>query len=371
MVMRITGLLVSLTLLLAAVAWGQDQPEEGSASAAHRTAPPAVATMQQPIRIYKTHTLADGTPIQLRLTSEIRSKKAQPGDVAKFVLNHDLWSGDLLVAKQGTPVEALVVEASKAKWGSRGSNLGIEIKSLEMVNGQQLTLRGTPKYSGGVGPAEQITGGLVKEAAGAGTTASNFCPLCEIVFVPAALVFLAAPGTNKTVKKDTVALAWVDGSVALDASSFYPQQPAPGAGSQVLIVRGQYGWPYGRDLYCNGVPMAHLDSGHRLALDLQPGWYRFAINPDKGWVEVYAGPGIQKKLITDYERVYVLGEPDVSAKHDSSASDDPRSQRSLNTRTFWGGQKTQEKYFQSAKPVEVKDRYVNECKPLDVELIEQ
>jgi hypothetical protein len=326
--------------------------------------------MQQPIRIYNTHTLADGTPIQLRLTSPIRSKRAQVGDVAKFVLNHDLWSGDLLVAKQGTPVEALVVEASKAKWGSRGSNLRIQIKGLEMLNSQKLTLRGTPKYRGGVGPAEQITGGFVKEAAGVGTSGSNFCPLCEIVLVPAALVSLAAPGANKTVKKDTLALAWVDGSVALDASSFYPHQPAPGAGSQVIIVRGQYGWPYGRDLYCNGVPMAHLDSGRGLALDLQPGWYRFAINPDKGWVEVYAGAGSQKKLIADYEHVYVLGEPDVSAKQESPASDDPLSHRSLNTRTFWAGRKTEEKYFQSGKPVEAKERYLNECKPLEVELVE-
>ena len=89
----------------------------------------------------------------VRLLTAVKSKEAQVGDVVDFVLDHDLYQGDLLLAREASVAQAVVVEASKAKWGSRRGKLAIEIRGVRMVNGQTLPLRGTPtvfRYSGQV-----------------------------------------------------------------------------------------------------------------------------------------------------------------------------------------------------------------------------
>ena len=354
-------LLLSLLICTGAVYAQDDNVPEVATSHAPRTIPPVIPSMQAPIKVPRVSKIADGTAVSLRLVSEIRVKEAKPGNLADFVLDHDLWNGDLLIARQGAHVEAVVVEASKAKWASRGSKLVIEISALEMLNGQELPLRGSPAYRGGVGPAAQIGGGLVYQAFD--------CPICEIAFVPPTLISLFAPGTNKNVRKNTLTTAWLDGDATLDVESLRRvQQQSDSDTGKVQIVRGSYGRIYNRDIYCNGVPLAHLAAKHKIEIELEPGWYRFAINPKKSAMEVFVGAGADLQLITDYDQVYVANEPDKTGKL-SGLPPNFAPDRSKNTISFepFAKHKSELEYLQTAKPIDPSDRYNTKCHPLATE----
>jgi hypothetical protein len=353
-----SSLLIHATALIS-----QEVQQPADDTSAPRVIPPEVSSMQQPIKVHKPSSiLEDGTPVSLRLITAVKSKQAQVGDAAEFVLDHDLWNRALLLAREGTSVEAVVVEASKAKWGSRGGKLAIDIQSIKLLNGQRVPLRGTPSYKGGAGPVTQVTGGLALEAAN--PLSNDFCPVCSVMLAPVVLVSLIGPGTNKNLKANTVVTAWVNGSVSLDFDTLRSIQPDHGA-AQVAIVRGNYGSWSNRDLYCNGVPLAHIGGHQKLQLELQPGWYRFAINPKKQIMEIYAGPGTETKLITDHDHVYIVNQVGEETKLSGSGKGFA-ADRSMNTRVFsWHDkQLTELEYLQSAKPVKAEDRYPTECHPL-------
>lgn len=320
--------------------------------------------MQTPVKVQRSPTLKDGTPVALRLVSGINPKEAKVGDAADFVLDHDLWQGDILIAKESAPIQAVLVEASKAKWFSRGSKLGIDIEGLRLLNGQILPLRGSPKYRGGVGPAADITSNFALQASPPG---ADYCFFCEFVFVPATVVSLGAPGTNKSVAANTIATAWVDGDINLNLETFRGLQPAGSGTASIEVVRGWYGAIYSRDLYCNGVPLAHLPSRRKLDLALQPGWYRFAINPKKEPLQIHVDAGSVMRLITDYDRVYLVNEFGKGGKlTDSSTGFGPN--RSVNTQapSFnpFAKHKNEREFLEDAKPVDAADRYPTECRPL-------
>jgi hypothetical protein len=375
--MRIFGVLL-LSALLNGQMVAQEESPPGEAPEP-RVVPPVITSMQAPIKVHTSHVLANGTPVTLRLVTGIKAKEAKVGDVAEFVLDHDFQHREILLAKEGTPVQAVVVEASKAKWLSRGSKLGIDIQGLRLLNGQTLPLRGTPTYHGGVGPAAQIGAGLVVEGAKPSSGKSSplvpgigpgLCVLCELVFVPVTVVTLAAPGTNKNVEANAIATAFVDGDMPLNIESFRSLQPSSGTQTaKVRIVRGHYGAWYGRDLYCNGVPLAHFPAQRKLELELQPGWYRFAINPKKEPMELFLQAGTDTRLITDYERVYVVNDLGKNGKlSDSKSVFAP--DRSTNTKSLspFAKQKSEQEYLEGAKPIDTTDRYPTECHPLAEEV---
>lgn len=375
--MRVLGLLL-LSALLSGQMVAQEETAPGEVPEP-RAVPPVITSMQAPIKVHTSHVLTDGTPVALRLVTGIKAKEAKVGDVAEFVLEHDLQQREILLAKEGTPVQAVVVEASKAKWFSRGSKLGIDIQGLRLLNGQTLPLRGTPTYHGGIGPAAQIGGGLVAEGAKPSSGKSSPlvpgigpgpCVLCEIVFVPVTVVALVAPGTNQNVQANTLANAYVDGDMPLNIESFRASQPnSGGAAAKLRIVRGRYGAWYGRDLYCNGVPLAHFPANRKLELELQPGWYRFAINPNKEPLELFLQAGSDTRLITDYERVYVVNDLGKGSKlGDSKSVFAPG--RSTNTKSLspFAKKKSEQEYLEDAKPIDTADRYPSECHPLAEEV---
>jgi len=326
-----------------------------------RVPPPTVPAMRSPIRVYVNSVVREGTVVPVRVTSPIKAKEAQVGDNVDLVLDHDLWLGNLLVAKQGSPVQATLVEAAHAKWGSRGSKLAIEISDLHMLNGQLLPLRATMAARGSIGPTAAISGGVV---------ADTFlkCPLCAVVFAPAALVplvSLAAPGTNKNIKANTLATAFVDRDIVINIPEFRKLQAKdPETPASLAIVRGSYGSWSDRNLYCNGIPMAHMPSHRRLEFKVQPGWYRFAIDPKQPPLEIFLGPASQTNLITDYQRVYIVNEFGSDAKLAPGGRLGP--DRSVNTQSTFGGKKNEDEYLRSAKPIDEKEVFTHECPPLAV-----
>jgi hypothetical protein len=80
--------------------------------------PPVVPELRAPIKAPIVNIVREGTAVPVRLRSALKAKEAQVGDLVDLALDHDLWVGTLLVARAGTAVEAIVVDAAKAKWAS-------------------------------------------------------------------------------------------------------------------------------------------------------------------------------------------------------------------------------------------------------------
>ncbi len=136
-------------------------------------APPVVPALQKPAHVPAAATLLDGTEINLRLVSQVKIKEVKVGDKVPFVLYHDLYYRDILLAKAGEAVEAEILDAVKARWASRGSKLAIDITGLRLLNGQTLPLRGYSLHNGGVGNAPRVADTAI-------TTGSDIvCPMCK------------------------------------------------------------------------------------------------------------------------------------------------------------------------------------------------
>ncbi len=336
------GVLIAALFLGVAVA-----QEEGTTPPAPRKAPPVLAAMQAPVAVSPKAMLLDGTPILFRLAVPVKVKEAIAGQSLQFVLSHDLYYRDVLLARAGTPVEAHVVDAQKAKHANRGSKLAIDIRTLALLNGQTIELNGYTEYKGGSGGSAQVAGTLFTEF-----NSSSPCPICEVAFAPAALVvFLSGRGENKDLPANMSAPAFVAGDWDLDLASFRRFQPSDAAHTgKVRIVRGHYGSAYGRDLYCNGVPLAHLNAGRKLELDLKPGYYRFLIDTKKPWVELYVPAGGEANLLADYHTLAPLREDETN--------------RNTFGVTMFGHKDNAGELLQKAKPPDAADLYANACEPL-------
>jgi len=329
---------LALILLLPGITIAQDD-DQAAEPQLPRKPPEVVAEMQEPIRVPSNARLLDGTEVKLILVEPIKAKTAAVGDKAKLVLADNLYYRSALIAKAGTPVEAAVVEASRAKWASRGSRLTVEVTALALVNGQRLPLRGHATAEGGVGSTAHVVGQLIDS--------NNSCGLCDVVLIPVGLVSLIAPGRNKDLQH--FATAYVDRDFLLSPAPIQPQDPS--ATGTVRIVRGAYGWPYSRDLYCNGVPLAHLDAKRKLDLTLHPGQYRFAINPRKEVLEIYVAPGSETRIITSYDTTRVMSEHNVNL-NTFSPSMNPLARG------------TSEEKLLQAHPPAASDVYTTKCDPL-------
>jgi len=329
------------------LALGQGQTDP----AGPRKAPPIVPAMQAPVQVPGSATLADGTEVMLRLAASVKIKEAKVGDTVAFVLYHDLHYRNVLLASAGQSVEAQVVDAAKARWASRGSKLAIEITGLKLLNGQALSLRGYSVRRGGLGNSVRVADSAIE------TTSDIVCGGCGSVFAPAALAFFLAPGSNLDMKEDSGSPAYVNGNLVLDLASFRPFQPKEAsAQGMVHVVRGHYGWPYSRDLYCNGIPLVHLNANHKLELRLNPGYYRFAINPKKTPLQIYVAPGTDTKLITTYEEIAEMREQDRSL-NSGGVNPNPLAKP-----------KSEGDLLKHAKPVDRADIYSTDCSPLPEQL---
>lgn len=341
---RLSRLAWLCALHVCALSFCYGQAEPGPTG---RKAPPIVPAMQEPVHVPATSTLLDGTEITLRLVAGVKIKDVKVGDKLPFVLYHDLHYRDVILAKAGESVEAEIVDAVKARWASRGSKLAIEITGLKLLNGQKLPLRGYFVGTGGVGNAPRVADPTIK------TGSDIVCPMCGNLFAPAALIFFLAPGSNQDVKEDTGAPAFVNGNFVLDLPSFRPFQPkdTPQKGT-LHVVRGHYGWPYKRDLYCNGIPLVHLNADHEFDVTLGPGYYRFAINPKTTPVQVYVAPGTNTNLISTYDEISEMGEKDINMNS-----------RDVFAKPF-SKRKSAGDLLKLAKPVDPADVYSGYCSPL-------
>jgi hypothetical protein len=91
------------------------------------------------------------TPVHLEFSADVSEKKAEVGDKLPLVLAEDLAAGDMIFAKKGTPVDAIVAESDGAHIGGVPGILTFKAQSFQ-VGSTTVFLRGYATKEGQAKP---------------------------------------------------------------------------------------------------------------------------------------------------------------------------------------------------------------------------
>ena len=95
-------------------------------------------------------TVADGTPIRVRIAQVISSETSKPGDVVRLEVVDDVTVKNVVVVTRGTPVTGSVVEAVPSRRRRRPARLVFRIDETASITGKPLRLRWS-RTAGAVG----------------------------------------------------------------------------------------------------------------------------------------------------------------------------------------------------------------------------
>ncbi len=181
--------------LLSAAACAQEVPQ---ASPPAPQPPPSTAPAPDP---QSACTLHDGTPVKLRLTTQLDSRTAKEGDEIPFDVINDIVVGGVTVLRRGSPVTGVVIQAAAAKTMGRAGRLNFVINDITLRDGAKLPVRAFNKTSGENRTGEMI--GMMIET-----------PMVAAPF------FLLMHGTNTSFPRGTEINAFVNGDLQLNLASF-------------------------------------------------------------------------------------------------------------------------------------------------------
>jgi hypothetical protein len=133
-----------------------------------QTALPAANSTSSPSR---TITIAEGTPIRVRLTQSLSASKAHAADTIPLVVQEDVLApDDIVVIRKGAPGYGRVVEARPARRLGRRGTLTLAIDSVESVTGERIPVR-AEQLAEGESSTEIMVGRILATAVFAGTGA--------------------------------------------------------------------------------------------------------------------------------------------------------------------------------------------------------
>jgi PEGA domain len=161
----------------------------------------------------KGFVLEDGTAVTLRLDRSLSSADAQAGDKVEFEVAEEISVNRIVVIPKDSPASGTVVEAHKKRRMGRAGKLDVTIDSVELVDGEKVTLRAVKESQGG-SHAGLMAGGMVATS---------------LIVWPAAPVFLLMHGKDVTIAKGTEVTAYISGDVKLDPVKFQPAGLVPAA----------------------------------------------------------------------------------------------------------------------------------------------
>jgi hypothetical protein len=162
------------------------------------TACAAFAQSAQPL------VLADGTPVIVQLDESISSAHARVGDQLSFRVVQDVNVEGLTVIPAGSTASGSLVRVHHRRVLGMGGNLVLKLDSVELANGDQVSLRARKEVKG--------TSHTWRMAAGMAIT--------SIFYFPVAPVFLLTRGDNCTALKSTEITAQINGTTSLVANDF-------------------------------------------------------------------------------------------------------------------------------------------------------
>ncbi len=151
-----------------------------------------------------TLVLADGTPVALQLDETISSAHARVGDQLSFVVVRDVTVQGFTVIPAGSKASGSLVRVHGRRVLGLGGNLVLKLDSVELANGDRVTLRARKEVKG--------TSHTWRMAAGMAIT--------SLIYMPAAPVFLLTRGDTCTALKSTEITAQVAGNTSLASISF-------------------------------------------------------------------------------------------------------------------------------------------------------
>src|SRR5580704_10983254 len=183
-----------------------------STAFAQSSSPPPPSSQNQPnahpTAPSKGFVLEDGTAVTLRLGRSLSSADAHAGDRVDFEVAEEVSVNRIVVIPKDSPASGTVVEAHKKRRMGRAGKLDVTIDSVELVDGEKVTLRAVKESQGG-SHTGLMAGGMVATS---------------LIVWPAAPVFLLMHGKDVTMPRGTEVTAYVSGDVKLDPAKF---QPAP------------------------------------------------------------------------------------------------------------------------------------------------
>lgn len=154
--------------------------------------------------------LHDGTPLRLRLSSNLSSEDATTGQTITFELLDEVTVDSLIVIPRGAMATGTVTDAEPKKRMARGGKLDVSIEYVRLVDDEKVALRAVKETKGG-GHTGAMTGGIVATA---------------FIVWPAAPFFLFMHGKDAVIPKDTEITAYTNGEVKLDRAKILAKQPS-------------------------------------------------------------------------------------------------------------------------------------------------
>src|SRR6202166_346802 len=184
-----------------------------STALAQSSSPPPPSSQSQPANARangpsKGFVLEDGTAVTLRLGRRLSSADAHTGDRVDFEVAEELSVNRIVVILRDSPASGTVITAHKKRRMGRAGKLDVSIDSVQLADGEKVTLRAVKESQGG-SHTGIMAGGMVATS---------------LIVWPAAPVFLLMHGKDVTIPTGTEVTAYVGGDIKLDLAKF---QPAP------------------------------------------------------------------------------------------------------------------------------------------------
>src|ERR1700722_12950498 len=182
------------------------------------SAPPAPSGQSQPTNALpgsssKGFVLQDGTAVTLRLGRSLSSADAHAGDRVDFEVAEEVSVNRIVVIPKDSHASGTVIEAHKKRRMGRAGKLDVTIESVQLVDGEKVTLRAVKESQGG-SHAGIMAGGKVATS---------------LIVWPAAPVFLLMHGKDVTIPKVTEVTAYISSDGQLDPAKFQPALLGPAA----------------------------------------------------------------------------------------------------------------------------------------------
>jgi|HubBroStandDraft_4_1064222.scaffolds.fasta_scaffold74689_1 hypothetical protein len=189
-----------------------------STAIAQSSSPPPPSSQSQPTDARangpsKGFVLEDGTALTLRLGRSLSSADAHDGDRVDFEVAEEVSVNRIVVVPKDSPASGTVITAHKKRRMGRAGKLDVSIDSVQLADGEKVTLRAVKESQGG-SHTGIMAGGMVATS---------------LIVWPAAPVFLLMHGKDVTIPRGTEVTAYVSGDVKLDPAKFQPAPFVPAA----------------------------------------------------------------------------------------------------------------------------------------------
>jgi hypothetical protein len=185
---------------------------------AQSSSPPSPSSQSQPVNAQPTapskgFVLEDGTAVTLRLGRSLSSADAHAGDRVDFKVAEEVSVNRIVVILRDSRASGTVITAHKKRRMGRAGKLDVSIDSVQLADGEKVTLRAVKESRGG-SHTGIMAGGMVATS---------------LIVWPVAPVFLLMHGKDVTIPEGTEVTAYISGDVKLDLAKFQPAPFGPAA----------------------------------------------------------------------------------------------------------------------------------------------